>query len=99
MTLLSMLDSALLLVILVCAFEALRVANPWKDPVRSIAFALISVGSFGWIAWNLDGAAVRWWSLCLHGGFAIYAVLLFVLRNPEIARYVQSVRSHLQSHR
>lgn len=92
MTLLSLLDCALLMVILVCAFDALRVANPWRDPFRSIAFALISVGSFGWIAWNLDGATVHWWSIALHGGFAIYAVLLFVLRNPLVTGRAQVTR-------
>jgi hypothetical protein len=86
MTVLTLLDAALLLIILICAFDALRTSSIKREPVRSVAFTLICIGSFGWIRHDFEGAPVQWWAIALHGGFAIYAVWLFVLRNPKVIR-------------
>jgi hypothetical protein len=82
MSVLKLLDIIVLAVILTCAFDALRQVKPWNEPWRAVAFVLVSTGAFGWIAYDLDGMPVWWWSLCLHTGFAIYAVLLFNGRHP-----------------
>ena len=82
MTFVSFVDVAMLAVILLCAGDAVWQVKPWREPGRALAFTLVTIGSFGWIAWDCHGGEVYWWSLALHAGFAIYAVILFRIRNP-----------------
>lgn len=81
MTIFGLFDIAMLAVILICAFDALRQVTPAREPFRALAFVLVTVGAFGWIACDLRGLPVHWWALSLHLGFAIYAALLFRTRN------------------
>lgn len=90
MTFLSIVDLIALGVILLCAGDALRVLHLFEQPVRSIAFLLVAIGAFGQALDVLHGYPVKGWAFALHSGFAIYAVLLFVLRNPGLNRYVRS---------
>ena len=92
MTFIIVLDIVLLLIILLCAGDALRQLHAFKQPFRCTAFGLVAIGSFGWIVHDIQGAPVKWWSLALHGGFAIYAVLLFVQRNPLVTGRAQATR-------
>lgn len=89
MTFLTVLDVVLLSVILLCAGDALRQLHAFSQPFRCTAFGLVAVGAFGWITHDLQGAPIRWWGLALHAGFAIYAVLLFIGRNPLGVRRAQ----------
>lgn len=82
MNLWNLLDIVLLVIILLCAGDALRQLDPLKHPVRSVAFGLVTIGSFGWITHDLGGASAPWWALVLHAGFAVYALILFAGRNP-----------------
>lgn len=81
MNYLTALDIVFLLVILLCAGDALRQLHPFTHPIRSIAFGLVTIGSFGWIGHDVEGNPIQWWALSLHTGFAIYAVLLFRARS------------------
>ncbi|PMQ04177.1 hypothetical protein DyAD56_15930 [Dyella sp. AD56] len=96
MNYLSVLDIVLLAVILLCAGDALRQLNPFHHPIRSVAFGLVTTGSFGWIGHNAEGFPVQWWALLLHAGFAIYALLLFVGRNPLGLRHVGTSRGSVR---
>jgi len=82
MSIVSVFDIVVLAVILLCAGDALRQVRPRRQPARALAFGLVTIGSFGWIAYDVHGLSVQWWAICLHTGFAIYAVLLFQGRNP-----------------
>jgi hypothetical protein len=91
---LQVLDIVMLSTVLVCAFDALREVTPWKEPCRAVAFALVTIGSFGWIAYDLHGLPVYWWAFSLHTGFALYAVLLFrgrSMRRRHTDRFIPHV--------
>jgi hypothetical protein len=82
MSISNLLDMAFLSVIMLCAGDALRQLHALQHPIRSIAFGLVTIGSFGWIVHYVDGTPLPWWAfMALHAGFAIYAILLFVARN------------------
>ena len=93
MNVLNLLDIVLLSVILLCAGDAIRLLHAVDHPIRCTAFGLVTIGSFGWIVFDAQGGIVRWWALCLHAGFALYAVLLFAGRNPLGVRHEPSRRT------
>jgi hypothetical protein len=78
------LDAFLLMVALLGALDGLRVVKPWHDPFRALSFALVSVGAFGWFLSELRGESSYWWKPLFLAGFAIYAILQFVLRQSPI---------------
>jgi len=84
MNLLNLLDIAILSVVLMCCFEIVRVLNPMDAPWKAVAFVLITIGSFGWINYDLAGHAVAWYALVLHLGFAICSVV--ILHNQQMRR-------------
>lgn len=97
MTIVSVFDIVALGVILICAGEAVWQVKPRNEPIRATAFTLVTIGSFGWIAYDLHGLIVQWWAVSLHTGFAIYAVLLFRGRNPMWRkRHVDSSRGSIR---
>lgn len=81
MSIVSVFDMVALAVILLCAGDALRQVSPKNQPVRALAFGLVTIGAFGWIAYDIHDLPIQWWAVSLHTGFAIYAVLLFQGRN------------------
>lgn len=93
MSFVNVIDIVMLSVILLCAGDAVRMLRAVDHPIRSTAFGLVTIGSFGWIVHDVDGGAVRWWALCLHAGFALYAVLLFAGRNPLGVRHEPARRT------
>lgn len=81
MMLMSLLDVALLTVILLCAGDVLRQLKPANEPLRAVAFTLVCIGAFGVIVHDLHGEPASGWALSLRLGFAIYALILFRERN------------------
>lgn len=79
--LLNWVDIVLLTVITLTAYDALRQLHPSQQPIRAITFALISIGGFGWIAFDLRNENIAWWALMFHGGIAIHSVIRFMARN------------------
>lgn len=67
----SVMDIAVLLVILICSFEVVRVSNAARQPWQALAFVLITIGALGWIGYDLQGKPVQWFAWLLHAGFAI----------------------------
>lgn len=84
MSLLNLIDILTLSVVLVCGFEVVRVLNPMDTPWKTVGFVLITVGSFGWINYDLAGHAVAWYAMVLHVGFAICSVV--ILHNQQRRR-------------
>jgi len=82
--LLNLLDIAILSVVLMCCFEIVRVLNPMDAPWKALAFVLITIGSFGWINYDLAGHSVAWYALVLHLGFAICSIV--ILHNQQLRR-------------
>lgn len=105
MTMSSSVDAAILAVILALAFESLRRVTFYHQPLQTVVFLLLCVGSFGKIASSLDGAQTPWWAIAMHAGFMIYAVRHFgaaawslahgksagsaLRRNPELVGQAQ----------
>jgi hypothetical protein len=87
MTFIGLLDIAALVVILLCAGDALRTLSPFEQPVRAAAFSLVAIGSFGWIGIDLRQAP-SWWAVVMHVGFALYALILFNARHPDARQTV-----------
>lgn len=77
MTMSSSVDAAILAVILALAFESLRRVTFYHQPLQTVVFILLCVGSFGKLANSLEGAPTPWWALAMHAGFMIYAVRQF----------------------
>lgn len=77
MTISSSIDAAILAVILALAFESLRRVTFYHQPLQTVVFILLCVGSFGKLAKSLDGSATPWWAIAMHAGFMIYAVRQF----------------------
>lgn len=77
MTIASWVDDAIMLIILLLAFDGLRKVSFFAQPLQTVSFVLLSVGSFGKIAWNFGGADTHWWAIAMHAGFAIYAIRVF----------------------
>jgi Ca2+/Na+ antiporter len=82
MSIVSVFDIIVLVVLLLCAGDAVLQVKATKEPIRETAFTLVTIGAFGWIAYDVQGLPVQWWAVFLHTGFAIYAVILFKSRNP-----------------
>ena len=103
MNLLDLIDITVLTVILVCGFEMVRVLNPFQQPWKTIAFVLITVGSFGWINYDINGHAVAWYALMLHAGFAICALVVLysqhARRRASDRQISQQTRDFLARHR
>lgn len=76
-TFINLLDFFVLSATLLFAFEALRVTHFKAEPLCAVAFALITIGSFGWAVNDLYGVVVPIYALVLHTGFAIHVMLLY----------------------
>lgn len=75
--LLNLFDFFLLAAILLFAFEALRVTMFKAEPLCAVAFALMSIGSFGWAINDLYGVFVPPYAVFLHAGLAAHVGLLY----------------------
>ncbi|MGC1550827.1 MAG: hypothetical protein WA777_20080 [Rhodanobacter sp.] len=100
---LDLIDITVLTVILVCGFEMVRVLNPFHQPWKTVAFVLITVGSFGWINYDITGHSVAWYALILHAGFATCALVVLhsqhAKRRASDRRISQQTRDLLARHR
>jgi Ca2+/Na+ antiporter len=99
MSVLNWTDIAILMVILLLAFDALRLSQFFRHPLRTVAFVLVTIGAFGWITYNLHGDPVRWWAISMHAGFALYALRVFQLHyrgNAHVDRDRSDRRQRVQ---
>jgi hypothetical protein len=76
-TVLGLFDFFLLAAILLFAFEALRVTHFKAEPLCAVAFALITIGSFGWAINDLYGIVAPPYAIMLHAGLAVHIALLY----------------------
>lgn len=84
MNVLNLLDIAILSVVLVCGFDIVRLLNPMDAPWKTLAFVLITVGSFGWIGYAIEGQPEAWYVIVMHLGFAISS--LVIVHNQHMRR-------------
>jgi hypothetical protein len=77
MTLGSLVDNVIMMIILLLAFDALRRVTFFGQPLQTVSFVLLCLGAFGQLMWNVGGARTHWWAISMHAGFAIYAVRVF----------------------
>ena len=84
MNLLNLIDVLVLSVVLVCGFEVVRLLNPMDSPWKTVSFVLITIGSFGWINYDVAGHFVAWYAMVLHAGLAICSVV--ILHNQQQRR-------------
>jgi hypothetical protein len=80
----SVVDSILMLVILLLAFNALRKVTFFSEPLQTLAFLAMTIGAAKSISWRFSGHEIHWWVILVHAGFALYAVRIF-----NAARYVR----------
>jgi hypothetical protein len=100
-TFINLLDFFLLASILLFAFEALRVTHFKAEPLCAVAFALITIGAFGWAINDLYGVVVPLYAVVLHAGFAVHVLLLYgkqrrlatehQRRSTDLPRYTATV--------
>lgn len=92
MTMTSCVDAAILAVILTLAFESLRRVTFFHQPLQTLVFVLLCVGSFGKIMKSLDGHPTPWWAIAMHAGFMIYAIRQFGASSRRLpyGRYFRS---------
>jgi len=91
----NLLDIVLLVTSLLCAGDALRQLDAMKHPIRSVAFALLAIASFGWLSDVIRGLPVPGWAFALHALLAIYAVAYFATRHPLGLPHADSTRRRL----
>jgi hypothetical protein len=80
----NLIDIVMLSAVLVCGFEIVRLLNPMDSPWKAVSFVLITIGSFGWINYDITGHPVAWYAVVLHGGFAICSVM--IMHNHHVRR-------------
>lgn len=79
-------DNVLLLTVLWYGIDSVREIRFWCKPYEALTFVFITIGSFGWIAHNIQGGIVHWYAMSLHAGIALYIILLYRYREHQLKR-------------
>lgn len=83
MSILSLIDYMALVVVLLCALDALRIAAPHEHPFRVLGLLLVSIGAFGLLVcgerWSLG-------PVVYHVGVAFVAAGYFIVRHENKVR-------------
>lgn len=73
----SVLDSIIMGMLLLLSFDALRKVTFYNEPLQTIAFLLLCIGSAESIEMRISGLAIPWWAISTHAGITLYALRLF----------------------
>jgi hypothetical protein len=70
----SLIDCTIVFVILLLAFEQLRITHFYNEPLRALCFILLCAGGFARIMWATSNHDTHWWTISMHAGFMLYGV-------------------------
>lgn len=90
----NVIDVCVLAFIVFAAFDSLRQITFEESPWRGATFALICVGAFGWIVYDIHGLPITWWQVCMHLGFGMYTGHSFFLN--YMPRRRRGERDHVE---
>ncbi|MBN8887575.1 MAG: hypothetical protein J0I77_17760 [Rudaea sp.] len=90
-SMLDLVDVIALISITLLIGDELRVMDGRRQPLLAIAFAMVAIGSFVGIWFDIGPGEPKWWDVIIDVGLAVYLVLL---RRLDTARQLR--RLHLQ---